>query len=65
MVRSQPIGAAPICATGPPATPWLSRPTATGPVHPLPSRGMAGPVVPIPLPLRPATQHVVAATVTA
>ena len=51
-VRRQSIGAAPICATGPPPTPGATRKTPTGPVHPLPPRGMAGPVVPIPLPWR-------------
>jgi hypothetical protein len=39
--------ATPNRATGPPF-PTQPEPTATGPVHPLAPRGMAGPVVPIP-----------------
>src|SRR5262249_14380709 len=41
--------AAPIRATGPPPLPTQPEPTVTRPVHPLTPRGMAGPVVPIPL----------------
>lgn len=48
LLTPEPIVAAPVRATGPPRTSWLSLQTPTGPVHPLTPRGMAGPVVPIP-----------------
>ena len=42
--------AAPNRATGPPRSRTQPKPTATGPVHPLTPRGMAGPVVSTPPP---------------
>src|SRR5690242_17610270 len=41
------ITAPPVCATGPPRTLSSVRKAPTGPVHPFPRRGMAGPVMPI------------------
>jgi hypothetical protein len=43
------ITAPPNRATGPPRIPGSIRKVPTGPVHPLLRRGMAGPVMPIPL----------------
>jgi hypothetical protein len=43
---------APVRATGPPPNPRLSPQNPTGSVHPLTPRGMDGPAVPIPPPLK-------------